>query len=179
MSTDNIRIRIASTRSDADRLVDKKIRATATRSAASQRVNSRKASASRAMATSSAASCLRDINRYEQEAVRKGREYGEIKREVDPQPALMLAPLSKPNRVANKALCPCDSGLRVGRCHHKILNCQRRYAIRRWYLRHARAVLCYVNAPPLRLPKQPGALLSATWGECPLCYQSTLFRIAA
>lgn len=45
--------------------------------------------------------------------------------------------LGKKKREANKLLCPCRCGLRVGRCkiHHK-LNSLRKIASRRWYMNH-------------------------------------------
>lgn len=37
---------------------------------------------------------------------------------------LLLA--SMPRRKANKRICPCGSGLKVGRCHHLLLNSLRK-----------------------------------------------------
>ena len=45
--------------------------------------------------------------------------------------ALAAGPRSKANRVK----CPCGSGLRVGKCHHKILNELRKKVGRLWFKR--------------------------------------------
>lgn len=44
------------------------------------------------------------------------------------------------NRVANKRKCPCQSGLRLGRCHSPKLNTLRLIAARRWYRGHANQI---------------------------------------
>lgn len=46
---------------------------------------------------------------------------------------LMLA--AKRKRLANRELCPCASGLRVGRCHHLVLNRLRKIRPRSWFRR--------------------------------------------
>jgi len=45
----------------------------------------------------------------------------------------MLALLGKKKRVANKLPCPCGSGIRVGRCHNKLLNRIRTIKPRSWF----------------------------------------------
>ena len=42
---------------------------------------------------------------------------------------------SRPRSKANRVPCPCKSGLRVGRCHHKILNRLRKDVGRLWFKR--------------------------------------------
>ena len=42
---------------------------------------------------------------------------------------------SRPRSKANRVACPCKSGLRVGKCHHKILNRLRREVGRLWFKR--------------------------------------------
>ena len=44
---------------------------------------------------------------------------------------LRLAGMKK--RHANKWACPCDSGRRLGRCHNRVVNAQRRRAGRGWF----------------------------------------------
>lgn len=39
----------------------------------------------------------------------------------------------RPRRVANRRPCPCNSGLRVGKCHHSILNRLRKRVGRLWF----------------------------------------------
>ena len=43
-----------------------------------------------------------------------------LKRESEVLPFVMLVAMRK--RHANKERCPCDSGNRVGRCHHRLAN---------------------------------------------------------
>ena len=51
----------------------------------------------------------------------------------------MMALLGQRKRVANKHECPCSSGRRVGRCHHRVLNSLRSRLGRPWWQReHAR-----------------------------------------
>lgn len=51
----------------------------------------------------------------------------------------MMALAEMKKRVANKHPCPCGSGQRVGRCHHRVLNDLRLCLGRRWWRReHAR-----------------------------------------
>ncbi len=45
----------------------------------------------------------------------------------------MLDLLGKKKRIANKYPCPCGSGDRVGRCHHRILNTIREIQSRSWF----------------------------------------------
>lgn len=56
---------------------------------------------------------------------------------ADVAEALRLAGL--PKRQANKQLCPCRSGIRLGRCHHKPLNELRRRLGRSWWREEHRA----------------------------------------
>lgn len=51
----------------------------------------------------------------------------------------MMALLGLRKRVANKQACPCGSGRRVGRCHHRVLNPLREQLGRPWWRQeHAR-----------------------------------------
>jgi len=45
----------------------------------------------------------------------------------------MILLLGTKKRIANKRPCPCGSGLRVGRCHHRALNSLRKVASRSWF----------------------------------------------
>ncbi len=47
----------------------------------------------------------------------------------------MMALLGLRKRVANKHVCPCGSGRRVGRCHHQVLNTLRAHLGRSWWQR--------------------------------------------
>ena len=44
--------------------------------------------------------------------------------------------LSVKKRIANKRPCPCGSGRRVGRCHHRFLNPLRKVHARSWFATH-------------------------------------------
>jgi len=64
-------------------------------------------------------------------------EYCEILRIEDRGRCLDLLELVGINkRIANKRPCPCGSGKRVGRCHHRILNRLRPVASRSWLKGH-------------------------------------------
>jgi hypothetical protein len=45
----------------------------------------------------------------------------------------LIALLGIRKRVANKRPCPCGSGRRVGKCHHRVLNSLRTVASRSWF----------------------------------------------
>ncbi len=63
---------------------------------------------------------------------------------VQSEPACvrMMALLGRRKRLANKQACPCGSGRRVGRCHHRVLNPLREQLGRPWWRReHARWML--------------------------------------
>lgn len=47
---------------------------------------------------------------------------------------------SKTRRVANKAPCPCGSGRRLGRCHHRRVNQLRRELGTRWFREVSRGI---------------------------------------
>ena len=49
----------------------------------------------------------------------------------------LLSLVGEKKRIANKRPCPCGSGRRVGRCHHRKLNRLRMSAPRHWFRRHA------------------------------------------
>ena len=57
----------------------------------------------------------------------------------------MLVLIGLPRRVANKHSCPCGSGRRLGRCHHKIVNTLRRPLGRRWCRGEAAYLLRHVE----------------------------------
>jgi len=48
----------------------------------------------------------------------------------------LLRMLGVKKRVANRRPCPCESGLRLGRCHHRRLNSLRTLRPRSWYRAH-------------------------------------------
>lgn len=67
--------------------------------------------------------------------------YGHVLGTKDAQACVALLELaSLPRRVANKARCPCGSGRRLGRCHHRRVNGLRRKCGRA-VIRKARAEL--------------------------------------
>lgn len=45
----------------------------------------------------------------------------------------MLFLLGQKKRIANKRICPCGSGRRVGQCHHRELNSLRKVRSRSWF----------------------------------------------
>lgn len=55
----------------------------------------------------------------------------------------LLSLLGVRKRIANKRPCPCGSGFRVGRCHHKDLNRLRPLASRKWYRKHVLLLMQY------------------------------------
>lgn len=64
-------------------------------------------------------------------------EYSEILRIQERGRCLDLLELvGIKKRIANKRPCPCGSGKRVGRCHHRILNRLRSIASRSWFKAH-------------------------------------------
>ena len=56
-----------------------------------------------------------------------------LKRESEVLPFVRLLAMRK--RRANKKRCPCGSGDRVGRCHHRLLNSLRNHLGRYWFQR--------------------------------------------
>jgi hypothetical protein len=65
----------------------------------------------------------------------------------------MVRMLGLKRRVANKQLCPCGSGARLGRCHHRRLNRLRSLAPRAWFQKEAAELargLSTVSATPRR-----------------------------
>ena len=63
-------------------------------------------------------------------------DYVEIFEVDSREKALKLFALAaRPRSKANRVTCPCGSGLRVGKCHHKILNELRKKVGRLWFKR--------------------------------------------
>ncbi len=67
---------------------------------------------------------------------RKGilADYGQLIGIEDPEVGrAVIALLAMKKRLANKLRCPCGSGRRVGRCHHRTINRLRDLLGRRWF----------------------------------------------
>jgi hypothetical protein len=54
-----------------------------------------------------------------------------LKREAEVLPFVRLVAMRK--RLANKELCPCGSGTRLGQCHHRLVNRLRSRLGRYWF----------------------------------------------
>jgi hypothetical protein len=72
-----------------------------------------------------------------------------------PEDFLRVAGMKK--RAANKQLCPCGSGRRLGKCHNRTVNRQRRAYGRRWFAAEYERITdllgqheTLIPAPPLR-----------------------------
>jgi hypothetical protein len=65
----------------------------------------------------------------------------------------MLRLIGMKRRVANKRPCPCGSGLRAGKCHHRILNRLRQELGRQWCREQAEWILENYNDGSEAIPE--------------------------
>jgi hypothetical protein len=72
----------------------------------------------------------------------------------------MLSLIGQKRRVANKQACPCDSGFRLGRCHHCVANRLRTKLGRGWSRQEATWML--EECVDLSLPEQRRLLLATS-----------------
>lgn len=69
----------------------------------------------------------------------------------------MLLMLGLKKRLANKKTCPCGSGLRVGKCHNKVLKPFRNLATRRYFQEHGMQIQQQIKSSGERLKSAVGS----------------------
>lgn len=86
-------------------------------------------------------------------------EYRRLLRAPDDRACVeLVALLGVRRRIANKRACPCSSGRRVGRCHHRALNHLRRAAPRSWFATAAASLGSAVLRPDVVLRRATDVL---------------------